>query len=63
MEPVSVMSHKVVLKPGDGIGPEVTEAVKRILSAAGAEIDWIECRAGLAALDQGDESLLPESTV
>ena len=57
------MPHNVVLIPGDGIGPEVTEAVKRILSAAGAEIDWIERRAGLAALDHGGESLLPDSTV
>ncbi len=57
------MTHNVVLIPGDGIGPEVTEAVKRILAAADAEIDWIECRAGLAALDHGDESLLPDSTV
>ncbi len=57
------MTRKIVLIPGDGIGPEVTEAVKRILSAAGAEIDWIECRAGLAALDHDDDSLLPDSTV
>ena len=33
------MSHSVVLIPGDGIGPEVTEAVTRILSGAGADND------------------------
>ena len=57
------MTHKVVLIPGDGIGPEVTEAVKRILASAGAEIEWIECRAGLAAMEDGGDSLLPDSTV
>ncbi|MBM3888439.1 MAG: NAD-dependent isocitrate dehydrogenase, partial [Verrucomicrobia bacterium] len=45
--------HPVVLIAGDGIGPEVTEAVRRVLSAAGAPIDWIERDAGLAALSRG----------
>ena len=36
--------HEIVLIPGDGIGPEVTEACKRVLKAAGATIDWIERR-------------------
>jgi len=31
-------THKVVLIPGDGIGPEISEAVTRILKAAGADI-------------------------
>ena len=38
--------HQVVLIPGDGIGPEVTEAVKRILAAAKAPVDWLEYQAG-----------------
>ncbi|MEE8156407.1 MAG: isocitrate/isopropylmalate family dehydrogenase [Phycisphaerales bacterium] len=57
------MSHSVVLIPGDGIGPEVTEAVTRILSAARADIDWVQRQAGLAALDGGEDSVLPDSTV
>jgi isocitrate dehydrogenase (NAD+) len=42
------MRHKVTLLPGEGIGPEVSAATKRILEAAGAQIDWeeIEARAG-----------------
>ena len=42
------MRHKVTLIPGEGIGPEVSAAVKRILEAAGVHIDWeeIEARAG-----------------
>ena len=44
------MSHSVVLIPGDGIGPEVTEAVTRILSAAGADIDWVQPQAVFEAV-------------
>jgi len=39
----------VVLIPGDGIGIEITASVKKILEAAGAPINWIECEAGLGA--------------
>lgn len=41
--------HDIVLIPGDGIGPEITESVTTILEEAGAEINWIECTAGLKA--------------
>ena len=34
------MSTKVTLLPGDGIGPEVADAVRKILAAAGADIEW-----------------------
>src|SRR5215813_5550978 len=45
------MRHKVTLLPGEGIGQEVSAAAKRILEAAGAQIDWeeIEARAGEGA--------------
>jgi isocitrate dehydrogenase (NAD+) len=36
------MRHKVTLLPGEGIGPEVSGATKRILEAAGVLIDWDE---------------------
>jgi isocitrate dehydrogenase (NAD+) len=36
------MKHKVTLIPGEGIGPEVAAAVRRILGAAGVQIDWEE---------------------
>src|SRR5713101_5707771 len=36
------MRHKVTLIPGEGIGPEVASAVRHILEAAGAQIDWEE---------------------
>jgi len=54
--------RKVVLIAGDGIGPNITVAVKKVVQASGAEIDWIERKAGLAALEEGDE-VLPESTI
>jgi isocitrate dehydrogenase (NAD+) len=36
------MRHKVTLIPGEGIGPEIATAVRRILDAAGVQIDWEE---------------------
>ena len=54
---------KFLVLPGDGIGPEVSEPTKQILAASGAEITWIERFAGQAALDRGDDSVLPEATL
>jgi isocitrate dehydrogenase (NAD+) len=44
------MSHRLTLIPGDGIGPEVTRAVLRVLDAAGLQVIWEEFSAGAAAL-------------
>jgi isocitrate dehydrogenase (NAD+) len=57
------MPHTVVLIPGDGIGPEVAEATRRIMSAAGAEINWVERYAGVAAMERGADSVLPQDTI
>jgi isocitrate dehydrogenase (NAD+) len=57
------MRHDVVIIPGDGIGPEVAEATKQILHAAGADIHWIERYAGIAALDRGADTVLPADTM
>jgi isocitrate dehydrogenase (NAD+) len=57
------MTHTVVMIPGDGIGPEVTDAAKKILDAAGAPIRWSEHHAGLAALQRSEKDVLPDSTV
>ena len=56
------MTHTVVLIPGDGIGPEVTEATKHILAAAGAEFTWVIRHAGIAALESGADTVLPVET-
>jgi isocitrate dehydrogenase (NAD+) len=55
-------SHSVVLIPGDGIGPEVTAAVRRVFEAVGAPVAWVEHQAGLTAL-QGGQELLAEETI
>lgn len=53
------MAHKITLIPGDGIGPEVTGAVVRIIEATGVEIEWDSFIAGAEALSRfGDP--LPE---
>jgi isocitrate dehydrogenase (NAD+) len=45
------MSHKVTLIPGEGIGPEVAAAARRVIDASGVKIEWeeFEARAGAAA--------------
>ena len=51
------MSHLITLIPGDGIGPEVTEAVVRIFTAAGLDIDWDRHDAGVVAFEKTQETL------
>ena len=58
--------HTIVLIPGDGIGPEVTAAARRVIDAAagssGVSFDWLEMPAGEAAIKtEGDT--LPEKTL
>jgi isocitrate dehydrogenase (NAD+) len=55
--------HTIVLIPGDGIGPEVTNATKRVIAAAGLQAEWVELPAGAAAIEQGLDSVLPERTI
>src|SRR3954449_631220 len=55
-------AYHVTLIPGDGIGPEVTEATRRVLEATGIDFTWDYQEAGMTALEsQGD--LLPEATL
>jgi isocitrate dehydrogenase (NAD+) len=54
--------QKVVRIAGDGIGIEITEAVSTILEQAGAQIEWIDARAGLGAYEELG-SPLPDETV
>jgi isocitrate dehydrogenase (NAD+) len=44
-------THKVTLIPGDGIGPEVTQAVVRILEATGVQFEWERFAAGAEAFE------------
>ncbi|MGE5358464.1 MAG: isocitrate dehydrogenase (NAD(+)) [Bacteroidales bacterium] len=51
------MRHAVTLIPGDGIGPEVSEAVVKILDAAGVDIEWDRQDAGAAAFARTGDAL------
>jgi len=51
------MTHTITLIPGDGIGPEVTAAVVRILEATGVAIDWEPHDAGVVAVERTGETL------
>ncbi|MDA1306706.1 MAG: isocitrate/isopropylmalate family dehydrogenase [Acidobacteria bacterium] len=54
------MSHAITLIPGDGIGPEVTNAVVRVLDAAGVAIDWDRQDAGVIAFKKVGQTLPTE---
>jgi len=53
------VKYTVTLIPGDGIGPEVVEAARRVLEATGVEFQWEVANAGASALEK-EGSLLPE---
>ncbi len=40
------MKHRITLIPGDGTGPEITEATVKVVEATGADIEWDEVNAG-----------------
>jgi len=42
----------VTLIPGDGVGPEVSEATRRVLEATGVEFEWDVQNAGLGVMEQ-----------
>jgi len=56
------MAHNITLIPGDGVGPEVSEATKRVLDASGVNINWELAYAGASAREQLGE-LLPQATL
>ena len=54
------MKRTITLIPGDGIGPEVTDAVVRILDRAGFDVEWEPHVAGVAALERHGATLPAE---
>ena len=53
-------THTVTLIPGDGIGPEVTDAVVRILEATGVKFEWERFAAGAEAFEKHKEYIPKE---
>src|SRR5688572_8639857 len=56
------MTYRIVLIPGDGIGPEVTAAARRVVDATGLDFQWEEHFAGQTALEKLGAPL-PEATL
>jgi isocitrate dehydrogenase (NAD+) len=54
--------HTAVLINGDGIGPEVMGATRRVIAAAGVDVEWVECAAGASAVATHG-SVLPDVTL
>jgi isocitrate dehydrogenase (NAD+) len=54
------MAYRVTLIPGDGTGPELTEATRRVLEATGVEFDWDVQHAGTDVMDEYGGNPLPE---
>jgi isocitrate dehydrogenase (NAD+) len=57
------VAHRVVLIPGDGTGPELTEATRRVLEATGVEFDWDLREAGADVMDKHGGNPLPEDVL
>jgi isocitrate dehydrogenase (NAD+) len=57
------VAHRVTLIPGDGTGPELTEATRRVLEATGVEFDWDVQHAGTDVMEENDGNPLPPATL
>ena len=56
------MGHRVTLIPGDGTGPELTEATRRVLEATGVALDWDVRQAGVDVMGEAGTPL-PDDTL
>jgi isocitrate dehydrogenase (NAD+) len=56
------MPYTITLIPGDGIGPEITEAAKRVVEATGVKIEWEVHDAGFTAIEKYKDPL-PQSVI
>ena len=54
------MPHRVTLIPGDGTGPEIAEATRRVIDASGVALDWDVQHAGADVMDQYGGNPLPD---
>src|SRR5205823_12129479 len=56
------MAHRVTLIPGDGTGPELTEATRRVLEATGLAFEWDVREAGVDVMESAGTPL-PDETL
>ncbi len=56
------MAHRVTLVPGDGTGPELTEATRRVLEATGVDFEWDVKEAGVDVMESAGTPL-PDDTL
>jgi isocitrate dehydrogenase (NAD+) len=56
------LKHRITLIPGDGIGPEITEATKRCIEATGVNIDWEIVHAGTDVMES-QKTPLPDNVL
>ncbi len=56
-------NHTITLIQGDGIGPEVTGATRKIIDATGVKINWEICEAGAQVFKKGLSTGVPQETV
>jgi len=56
------LKHKITLIPGDGTGPEITEATRRCIEATGVNIEWEVVHAGIEVMEK-DGTPLPDNVL
>ncbi len=54
------MSYRITLIPGDGIGPEISEATRKVIDATGVSIQWDVVEAGEAMIAKTGNPLPPQ---
>jgi isocitrate dehydrogenase (NAD+) len=57
------MPHRVTFIPGDGTGPEIAEATRRVLEATGVELEWDVQEAGADVMDRYGGNPLPDQVL
>src|SRR6058998_2414902 len=57
------VAHRIILIPGDGTGPELTEATRRVLEATGVEFDWDIREAGADVMEKHGGNPLPDDVL
>jgi isocitrate dehydrogenase (NAD+) len=57
------VAHRVTLIPGDGTGPELTDATRRVLEATGAEFEWDVRHAGTDVMEKHGGNPLPDEVL